>query len=184
MPNLAFFGSVMLIALSLATLPACGQQQDETQQIITQCSDPPPDQVDSCLEQVRVQQETDPSSELGKLLAQLIKRQVEASNPPVPAPPAGDTGISNDGVAPPSSPGLDSGGTYEPPPQASPQDEAPPNEQGNPSDSGDDEATGPPSVLPGSGAGPVGSSSSPPGSVEQRPPSRGDAQGQNNTPHG
>jgi hypothetical protein len=160
MPRLAFLGSATLVALACAALPACGQQ-DETQRIIAQCSEPPPDMLDSCLEQVRVQQETDPSPELGKLLAQLIKRQVEARNPPGDAstPPPEDNGVNNDAATPPPSPDLGGGGTYEAPPDVAPEDEAPPAEQGNPYDPGQDEATGPPTPLPGADAPP----NSPPG---------------------
>jgi hypothetical protein len=184
--RLAFLGSAALIALSCAGLPACGQQQNETQRIIAQCSDPPPNQIDSCLEQVRVKQETDPSPDLDELLAHLIKRQVEASNPPnvVPPPPPDDNGVGTDNVTPPPSPDLNDGGAYEPPPQMSPRDEASPDEQGNPADAGDDEANGPPTPYPGPDAGPADSSPlPPPGTGPQISPSQDGGSGEGNTPH-
>jgi len=181
MPRLAFLGSAALIALACAVLPACGQQQDETQKIIARCSDPPPDQVDSCLEQVRVQQETDPSPDLDPLMAQLIKRQVEARNPPdaAPPPPPEDNGAGNDNVTPPPSPDLTDGGADQPP-ALSPQDEAPPDQQGNPADAGADQATGPPTPLTGSvDSNPL----PPPGSDAQTPPPQDGGSGEGNPPH-
>jgi hypothetical protein len=118
MARLAYLGSIALAALAYAALPAFGQQ-DETRRILAQCSDPPPDQIDSCLEQARVQEETDPSSDLQNLVASLIKRQVEARNAPQE-------------VAPPQ-PDADNSGSYEAPPEAAPQELAPPAVPGDPS---------------------------------------------------
>lgn len=161
MPRLAFLGSATLIVAACAALPACGQQ-DETQKIIAQCSEPAPEALDSCLEQVRVQQETDPSPELDKLLAKLTGRQVEARNPPQEAPsspPPDENPVSSDAVPPPS-PDLNDGGGDQSP-AMSPDDEAPPVQQGNPADVGSDEANGPPAQMPGPDDGP-GSTPNPP----------------------
>jgi len=150
MARLAVVGSIALISLACATLPACGQQ-DETQRILAQCSDPPPNAVDSCLEQARVQEETDPSPELQKLVADLIKRQVEARNQPrdlAPEPPMPTDGSDPNGYdappVPPPSSDLDSGSAYDPPPDSQPQEIAPPVEQGSPANAEQDNADQPP----------------------------------------
>lgn len=142
MARLAYLGSIALVALACATLPACGQQ-DETQRILAQCSDPPPDQIDSCLEQARVQEETDPSPDMQKLVASLIKRQVEARNAPQdlhPLPPPPDDGSDpNAYEAPPAPPpsDMDDSSSYAAPPDAPPQENAPPAMQGDPAAAGD-----------------------------------------------
>lgn len=168
MTRLAILGSVCLVSLACATLPACGQQ-DETQRILAQCGNPAPNQIDSCIEQARVQQETDPSSQLKNLIASLLKREADARNQPQSLqpslPPADDTGAYDTPPTPPPSPDLDSGSTYEPPPDMPPQDAAPPVEQGNPAatdqDDGDDS---PPSPPPGdSGQNPAPHSDDGPG---------------------
>ncbi|HEY2034539.1 MAG TPA: hypothetical protein VGH02_12710 [Rhizomicrobium sp.] len=155
MARLAVLGSIALVSLACATLPACGQQ-DESRRILAQCSDPPPNQVDSCLEQARVQEETDPSPEMQALVATLIKRQVEARNQPqdlMPLPPMPSDGSDPNGYdAPPTPPpssdldngGTDSGGTYAAPPDAPPQDVAPPAELGNPADADQGDTDQPP----------------------------------------
>jgi hypothetical protein len=151
MARLAYLGSIALVALACATLPACGQQ-DETQRILAQCSDPPPDQIDSCLEQARVQEETDPSPDMQKLVASLIKRQVEARNAPQdlhPLPPPPDDGSDpNAYEAPPAPPPPsdmdDDSGSYVAPPDAAPQETAPPAMQGDPAAAGDQEDNSPP----------------------------------------
>ncbi|HSM94863.1 MAG TPA: hypothetical protein VLT91_02385 [Rhizomicrobium sp.] len=144
MARLAVVGSIALISLACATLPACGQQ-DETQRILAECSDPPPSAVDSCLEQARVQEETDPSPDLQKLVASLIKRQVEARNQPqdlAPLPPmptdGSDPNAYDSPPVPPPSSDLDSGSSYDAPPDTPSADVAPPVEQGSPDDADQD----------------------------------------------
>ncbi|MBS0274389.1 MAG: hypothetical protein JSR55_08305 [Proteobacteria bacterium] len=155
MTRLAILGSVCLVSLACVTLPACGQQ-NETQRILAQCSNPPPDQIDACIEQARVQQEADPSPELKDLIASLLRREADASNQPQSLqpslPPADDTGAYDTPPTPPPSPDLDSSSAYDPPPDMPPpQDVAPPAGQGNPAaaDQGDDDDSPPP--PPGSG---------------------------------
>jgi hypothetical protein len=155
MPRLAYLGSIALVALACATLPACGQQ-DETQRILAQCSDPPPDQIDSCLEQARVQEETDPSPDMQKLVASLIKQQVEARNAPQdlhpPPPPPDDGSDPNAYEAPPAlSPpsDMDDSGSYVAPPDAAPQETAPPAIQGDPSAAGDQDDNSQPPTASG-----------------------------------
>ena len=144
MSRLAVVSSIALIPLACATLPACGQQS-ETQRILAQCSDPPQDQIDSCLEQARVQEETDPSPEMQKLIANLINRQVEARNQPrdlTPQPMSSDGSDPNGYDAsptPPPSPDLDGSGTYDAPPQ----DAAPPTVRDDATDAGQDSASQP-----------------------------------------
>jgi hypothetical protein len=165
MARLAILGSVCLVSLACATLPACGQQ-DETQRILAQCSNPPPNQIDSCIEQARVQQETDPTPQLKDLIAALIKREADARNqpqslqplPPVPGDEA-DTGSAYDTPpTPPPSSDLDSGGAYEPPPDMAPQDVEPPPQQNNPADADQDSndlpPPPPPNPAPNNGSGP------------------------------
>lgn len=148
MARLAYLGSMALVALSCATLPACGQQ-DDTQRIIAQCTDPPPDQIDSCLEQARVQEETDPSPQMQKLVANLIKLQVEARNaprdlePPPPLPPD-DGSDPNAFETPPAPPPDAEGGSYEAPPVSTPQEIAPPVMQGDPAQQDDTDEDTPP----------------------------------------
>jgi len=143
-----------LVTLACATLPACGQQ-DDTQRIIAQCNNPPSDQIDSCLEQARVQEETDPSPEMQKLVANLIKLQVEARNAPrdlepPPPPPPDDGSDPNAFETPPAPPLPDAdGGSYEAPPVSTPQDIAPPAMQGNPAAQDDTDEDSPPSVTNG-----------------------------------
>lgn len=150
MTRMAILGSVCLVSLACATLPACGQQ-DETQRILSQCSNPAPDQIDSCIEQVRVQQEADPSPQLKDLIANLLKREVDARNQPQSLQPSlppddGSGGAYDTPSTPPPSPDLDSGSAYEPPADL-PQDVAPPVQQGEPAatdQNGDDSPPPPP----------------------------------------
>ena len=149
MTRVAYLGSLALVALACGALPACGQQ-DQTQVLIAKCSDPAPADVDTCMEQVRVLNETDPSPEAGKLLAHLIQLQVEARDNPPPTPlgqpqdaPPDDHGVSSYDVSPPEppvSPDLGPGPTYDAPPDVPPQEEAPPVEQGDPNDVGTDDS--------------------------------------------
>lgn len=168
MARLAYLGSMALVALSCATLPACGQQ-DDTQRIVAQCTDPPPDQIDSCLEQARVQEETDPSPQMQKLVANLIKLQVEARNAPrdlepPPPPPPDDGSDPNAFAAPPAPPPPDAeGGNYEAPPVSTPQEIAPPVMQGDPAQQDDTDEDTPPTPRgdpqnppPDNGGGPEG----------------------------
>jgi hypothetical protein len=151
MTRLAYLGSLSLVALACAALPACGQQ-DDMQKIVAQCSDPAPADLDSCIEQVRVLNETDPSPATQQLEAHLIQLQVEEREKPQQAdqgtpPPADDNGVSSYDVSPPTPPtssDLGGGSTYDAPPDVPPQDQAPPAEQGNPSDVGPDDSTPPP----------------------------------------
>lgn len=153
MARLAVLGSIALISLACATLPACGQQ-DETQRILAQCSDPPSNQIDSCLEQARVQEEADPSPEMQKLVANLIKRQVEARNQPrdlEPQPPMPSDGSDPNGYDPPPTPPPSSdlgGNTYDTPPDSPSQDVIPPAEQGNPADADQGDTDQPPRDAP------------------------------------
>jgi hypothetical protein len=123
-----------MAALVYAVLPACGQQ-DDTQRIVAQCSNPPPDRIDSCLEQARVQEETDPSPEMQKLVATLIKLQVEARNAPrdleSPPPPDADSG------------------SHEASPASAPQEIAPPAMQDNSAARDDLDEDSPPAMTNG-----------------------------------
>jgi len=149
MTRLAILGSVCLVSLACATLPACGQQ-DETQRILAQCSNPAPNQIDSCIEQARVQQEADPSPQLKDLIASLIKREADARNQPQSLQPSSPESDAYDPPqTPPPSPDLDNGNAYEPPPDMAPQDVAPPPAQGNPADVDQDDNDLPPPPPPG-----------------------------------
>lgn len=134
MARLAYLGPMAMAALVYAVLPACGQQ-DDTQRIVAQCSNPPPDRIDSCLEQARVQEETDPSPEMQKLVATLIKLQVETRNAPRDLEPP-----------PPSDADSDS---YEAPPVSAPREIAPPAMQGNSADQDDLDEDSPPAMTNG-----------------------------------
>jgi hypothetical protein len=141
MTRIAFLGSASLIVLSCAALPACGQQ-DETQAVLAQCSDPAPNDLDSCLERARVLDETSPSPEVQALIGRLIQIQARANEPPpppgaVPDPdhPADDKGVSSYDISPPTPPTANDLGPlepYQPPPQQ--QDETPPDAQTAPAD--------------------------------------------------
>ncbi len=155
MTRLAFLGSASLIFLSCAALPACGQQ-DETQAVLAQCSDPAPAAVDSCLERARVLEETNPTPEMQALVGKLIQIQVRASEaPPAQSGPVGDTdhppddnGVSSYDVAPPDPPPSSDLGPLEPyqaPPDVRSQDEAPPDTQSAPADMAPPDANAPPS---------------------------------------
>jgi hypothetical protein len=147
MARLAVLGSVSLVALACATLPACGQQ-DETQRILTQCANPAPGQIDSCIEQTRVQLEADPSPELKTLLGTLMTAEAQVHNQPrslQPLPPApDDSAPEGDGATPPPSSDLDAVPSYEPPADMPAQDVAPPEEQGSPADADQGNADSPP----------------------------------------
>ncbi len=154
MTRLAIFGSVCLVSLACATLPACGQQ-DETQRILAQCSNPAPNQIDACIEQARVQQEADPSPEMKDLIANLMKREADASNQPQslqPLPPAPSDGNDVYDSAPTPPPSSDLGGDtiYDPPPDMPSQDVAPSPEQGNPADADQDDNDSLPPLQSGS----------------------------------
>jgi hypothetical protein len=145
---MAFLGSASLIFLSCAALPACGQQ-DEKQAVMAQCGDPAPRDIDACLERARVLNETDPSPDVQALVARLIQKQVQFSEPPPPTippdaqPSPDDNGVSSYDTTPPLPPPSDDlgpQGTYQPPPDAAPAQEAPPDVQGNPSDIGPPDA--------------------------------------------
>jgi hypothetical protein len=142
MTRIAFLGSASLIFLACAALPACGQQ-DETQAILAQCSDPAPHDLDSCLERARVQEETNPTPELQALVGKLIQAQVRASEKPPPTDtvdpnhPPDDQGVSSYDVAPPDPPPSSDLGPlqpYQPPPDTSSEDESPPGAQDSPAD--------------------------------------------------
>ena len=153
MTRLAVLGSVSLVAMACAILPACGQQ-DDTQRILTQCANPASEALDSCIEQTRVQLEADPSPELKTLLANLTKQEADARNQPrslQPLSPApGDDGAAagDDTALPPPSSDLDSAPTYEPPPDMTPQDVAPPAQQGNPADADQGDTDTSPAASP------------------------------------
>jgi hypothetical protein len=172
MTRAAFLGSVSLIFLSCAALPACGQQ-DETRAVLAQCSDPAPRDIDSCLRRARALDETDPTPEIQALMGQLIQRQIRASEPPPPPPetfdpdhPPDDKGVSSYDVAPPDPPPSSDLGPLQPyqsPPDTNSQDDAPPDAQGNPAD-----------------AGPPPDANAPPGDPNGPPPPRGAGPGRNN----
>jgi hypothetical protein len=152
MRRAAFLGSASLIFVSCAALPACGQQ-DETQAVLTQCSNPAPRDVDSCLERARVLDETNPTKEVQALVAQLIQRQVRqpGQTPPDGQPdddhPPDDAGVSSYDTTPPTPPPaeeLQPLQPYQQPPDANAQSDAPPDMQGNPDDAGPPPDQGPP----------------------------------------
>ncbi len=168
MTRIAFLGSASLIFLSCAALPACGQQ-DETQAVLTQCSDPAPRDIDACLERARVLEETSPTPEMQALVGKLIQLQVRASEPP--PPPSNtvdpnhspdDQGVSSYDVAPPAPPPSNDLGPLEPyqaPPDARQQDDTPPDPQTAPADMAPPDPNAPPAdpnaqPLPPPGAGP------------------------------
>ena len=134
MTRAAWIGTFTIILLACGALPACSQE-DESQKIIAECSDPPPQAVDSCLERARVEEETNPSPELQTLVAKLIQRQIQLSEsaqpPAIEAPPTEeDHGVTSYNVAPslpPPSPDLLGSTPSEPAQQ--PQDYVPPDPQ-------------------------------------------------------
>jgi hypothetical protein len=162
MTRIAFLGSASLIILSCAALPACGQQ-DEAQAVLTQCSDPLPRDVDSCLERARVLDETDPSKEVQALISRLIQMQARASEP-LPPPDSVDPNHPPYDVTPPTPPPSNDLGPLEPyqPPPA-PQDETPPDTQIAPADMAPPDPNAPP--TPGSTI------------IQTTPPQQGDGPG-------
>jgi len=158
MTRAAFLGSISLTFLACATLPACGQQ-DETQAVLAQCSDPAPRDIDTCLERARVQDETDPSPEIHALVGHLIQRQVKASeathapdqSDSSTPPPPDDQGVSSYDASPPTPPPPSDAvplEPYQPPPPDNARQDAPPDAQGDPSDAEPPDADGPPAQLP------------------------------------
>ena len=147
MTRAALIGSASLLFVCCASLPACSQQ-DETQAVLAQCSDPPPGALDSCLERARVLDETNPNPDIQALVAKLIERQARNSEPVAPpdtwsTPPPDDNGVSSYDTTPPTpppSPDLGPLQPYQPPPDANPQEETPPDIQGNPADAGAQDA--------------------------------------------
>lgn len=91
MTRAAFLSSISMILLATATLPACAQQ-DDANKVIAECSRPPREAIDSCLERVRVLNETNPSPQLQSLEAALSGRQArsEGYKRPPGEPDAGD----------------------------------------------------------------------------------------------
>jgi hypothetical protein len=74
MRRMAFWSSLSAVMLSAAVLPACAQQ-DSFDSVMADCGGSiPPRVVDSCLERVRVLDETNPSPQLQSLEAQLSRR--------------------------------------------------------------------------------------------------------------
>lgn len=188
MRRLAFWSS--LSALLLSAMPACAQQ-DSLDSVMADCGGRiPPRLVDSCLERVRVLDETNPSPQLQALEAQLSSR-AERDRRDVGGgqqgygqngPPAGYGGDSNQGPppagygpgdqAPPAGYGSDDQGPppgsdqdqgaspYEQPP---PGDQSAPDEQGAPDDSTGQDDQPPPdmSTGPGDDGGPPDMSNGP-----------------------
>jgi hypothetical protein len=124
-------------------LPACGQQ-DDTQRILAQCGNPAPNQIDSCIEQARVQQEADPSPEMKALIASLVRREADARNQPQslqPSVPSDASDAGNTYDAPPTPPPEPGGSanadqsdddTGQPPPQQQDNEQNPPPDSGGP----------------------------------------------------
>ena len=155
MRRLAFWSSLIALLFTAAALPACAQQ-DSLDSVMADCGGAiPPRLVDSCLERVRVLDETNPSPQLQSLEAQLSRRTDRIrtdegapqaygnAGPDNQAPPPGYG--SNDQAPPPQ------GGDLGAPPQgfdqdhgASPDDQRPPDENTGPDDQPPpDESTGP-----------------------------------------
>ncbi len=182
MTRIAFLGSASLIILSCAALPACGQQ-DETQAVLTQCSDPSPRDLDTCLERARVAEETNPTPELQALVGKLIQEQARASEPPPPPPDSGpdpdhpvdDKGVSSYDVAPPEPPPSGDLGPlepYQPPPDANQIDQTPPDSQNAPADMGPPDPNAPQQGDANAGPAPL-----PGNTVIQTTPQPGDGPG-------
>jgi hypothetical protein len=106
--------------MGVLTLPACGQQ-DTADVVSADCSGHiPREKIDSCLERVRVVDETDPSVPLQSLEAQLEQRARHHDEAQSGPPPAAD----GPGQGPPPSYADDQG---QPPPGYDPNQQPPPN---------------------------------------------------------
>lgn len=103
-------GPVSLAALLCTGLPAAAAQSDVTA-VLSDCgaSDLPPSTLDSCLERVRVLNETSPSPELASLEARLEetkhgKDSVAANGPPKALQPLQEETVASDPAVPAAAP--------------------------------------------------------------------------------
>jgi len=94
--------SLFLLFLCVAGAPAAGAADDSAAAVVADCgsADLPDSQLDSCLERVRVLDETDPSAQLQSLEAQLEQRETghrTASHQPRPLNDAPEAASSDPG---------------------------------------------------------------------------------------
>ncbi len=112
------------------SMPAIAQD-DDTQAIIDQCSNPLPDAVDACLERARVAEETRPDKDLQQLVAHLIELEARAPTPPQDGNSPATSGVASDDNA---APAIDTAEPQAPEPDNSKSPDAPPDEQAAPPD--------------------------------------------------
>jgi hypothetical protein len=136
MRRLAFWSSLSVLMVSAAALPACAQQ-DNFDSVMADCGGRIPARVvDSCLERVRVLDETNPSPQLQSLEAQLSRR---AENIRLRRDDGGPQSYGNG----PPPPGYDQS-SQAPPPGYGPGDQQPPTGSDDQPPSPDNNAGEPP----------------------------------------